>query len=601
MREWCANQGLLVASEYVEPGASATDDRRAVFQRMIADATVTPSPFEAIIIHSLSRFFRDVIQFGVYERRLVKLGVKVISVTQQTTEDPSGILARRVFSAFDEYQSQENSKHTSRAMRENARRGFFNGSRPPFGYRTVETEVLGNRGRRKKRLAVDEAEASVVRAIYALYLRGYEGRRMGIKEIVKHLNGRGQLMRGRPWRIQKVHHVLSAGVYRGELNYNVCDSKARKTRPPSEWIAVKVDPIIDAETFERVRQRREGRRPSALAPRRLTSPALLTGILRCGQCGAAMTLVTGKSGRYRYYKCVQRISKGNAACASRNVAVPVLEGLVLSALERKVFTPARLQAIWTEARRDLRSRSASDRQSVERLRAELQRRDEALQRLYAGVESGVLPLDETLQQRVQQAKAARESVLVEIAGIRRRQQLPLDRVRPGQLAAFSRLIRGKQRDSTSRFARDYLHALVDHVVVHGGMATISGNHARLAAAVAGEPVEAQVPRFMSDWRPRRDSNPCYRRERAVSWASRRRGRGRRGSLGRRTQAAAPPGRARKFTRAGPAGQLPNVPASPAAAHYRRWPAMDVPETAAVGNPPRAQRLRQRGHRSPATA
>ena len=28
------------------------------------------------------------------------------------------------------------------------------------------------------------------------------------------------------------------------------------------------------------------------------------------------------------------------------------------------------------------------------------------------------------------------------------------------------------------------------------------------------------------WRPRRDSNPCYRRERAMSWASRRRGRGR---------------------------------------------------------------------------
>ncbi len=28
----------------------------------------------------------------------------------------------------------------------------------------------------------------------------------------------------------------------------------------------------------------------------------------------------------------------------------------------------------------------------------------------------------------------------------------------------------------------------------------------------------------SKWRPLGDSNPCYRRERAVSWASRRRGR-----------------------------------------------------------------------------
>ena len=27
MRDWCASQGVLVAKKYVEPGASATDDR----------------------------------------------------------------------------------------------------------------------------------------------------------------------------------------------------------------------------------------------------------------------------------------------------------------------------------------------------------------------------------------------------------------------------------------------------------------------------------------------------------------------------------------------------------------------------------------------
>ena len=142
MRAWCKAHEHLIAQEYVEPGASATDDRRPVFQQMMADAQLSPAPFEIILVHSLSRFFRDVISFGVYERQLTKRGVKVVSITQQTAEDASGQLARRVFSAFDEYQSQENSKHTSRAMRENARRGFFNGSRPPFGYRVVETKCL---------------------------------------------------------------------------------------------------------------------------------------------------------------------------------------------------------------------------------------------------------------------------------------------------------------------------------------------------------------------------------------------------------------------------------------------------------------------------
>ena len=39
MRDWCQKQGLIVGKEYIEPGASATDDRRPEFQQMIADAT----------------------------------------------------------------------------------------------------------------------------------------------------------------------------------------------------------------------------------------------------------------------------------------------------------------------------------------------------------------------------------------------------------------------------------------------------------------------------------------------------------------------------------------------------------------------------------
>src|SRR5689334_13612587 len=78
LREWCKGQGLNVAAEYVEPGASATDDKRPVFQQMVFDAGQVPPPFGAIIVHSLSRFFRDSLGFALYERKLARLGVKVI-------------------------------------------------------------------------------------------------------------------------------------------------------------------------------------------------------------------------------------------------------------------------------------------------------------------------------------------------------------------------------------------------------------------------------------------------------------------------------------------------------------------------------------------
>ena len=56
MRDWCHTNGYDVAIEYIEPGASAKNDKRPVFQTMIMDATMKPSPYEAILVHSQSRF-----------------------------------------------------------------------------------------------------------------------------------------------------------------------------------------------------------------------------------------------------------------------------------------------------------------------------------------------------------------------------------------------------------------------------------------------------------------------------------------------------------------------------------------------------------------
>ena len=100
LRDWCKRNGHEIAKEYVEPGASATDDKRPEFQQMIADATLKPSPYEVIVVHSLSRFFRDMIEFALYERRLNKFGCKVVSITQITSDDSAGQMARQIFSMF---------------------------------------------------------------------------------------------------------------------------------------------------------------------------------------------------------------------------------------------------------------------------------------------------------------------------------------------------------------------------------------------------------------------------------------------------------------------------------------------------------------------
>ncbi len=56
---YCAARGYQLIETYVEPGASATNNRRREFQRMIEAGTGKCAPFDIIIVHRFSRFFRD--------------------------------------------------------------------------------------------------------------------------------------------------------------------------------------------------------------------------------------------------------------------------------------------------------------------------------------------------------------------------------------------------------------------------------------------------------------------------------------------------------------------------------------------------------------
>ena len=137
---YCASRGYQLVETYVEPGASATNDRRPEFQRMIEAGTSKPAPFDVVIVHSFSRFFRDHFELEFYVRKLAKNGVKLVSITQEMGDDPMHVMMRQIMALFDEYQSKENAKHVMRALKENARQGFWNGSLPPIGYRVVAAE-----------------------------------------------------------------------------------------------------------------------------------------------------------------------------------------------------------------------------------------------------------------------------------------------------------------------------------------------------------------------------------------------------------------------------------------------------------------------------
>ncbi len=508
MREWCKSQGLTIGMEYIEPGASATDDRRPSFQQMVADATSESRPYEAIIVHSRSRFFRDLFEFLNYERQLKRVGCKIISITQQTSDDPAGEMASKIFSLFDEYQSKENGKHTLRAMKENARRGYFNGSNAPYGYRTIETEIEGAKNKKKKIIAIDPAEAVIVTKIFDLYLNGNEKGSMGAKEIATYLNSRGIRHRRTAWNRSRVHEVLSSRTYIGEYYFNKTDSKTKTIKPESEWIKMEIEPIIEAATFEVARSRRAARAPDKVPPRLVNSPTLLTGILKCGKCGAGMTTVTGKGGKYRYYKCNTRIGKGNDLCTSPALPMKKLDDLVLSSLADKVFAPERVRTMLHEMRRIQKAANADISHKLKPLQKELENLRQGSERLFEAVEKGFLPMDETLQQRAHKLQARRQEILLEIAGLKRQREMPLDQLKDSQIEPFSKALRSTLLDRDSRFGKEYLKLLVNEIRIEDNEAQITGSYAAFGAMMAGTKKGTlnRVPSFVANWLPDLGSN-----------------------------------------------------------------------------------------------
>ena len=523
---YCQGKGWEVLECFVEAGASATYDRRPEFQKLIDKATGADRPLDTILVHSMSRFFRDQFQSEFYIRKLRKVGVEVVSITQPFENDSTGNLMRQFLGLFDEYQSKENGKHTLRAMRENARQDFWNGARIPFGYFVEEAERRGVKA--KKRLMILEPEAAVVKGIFDLAI-GRHGPAFGVKAIVNRLNAEGTSFRGKKFQISSIYRILTSRTYMGEHFYNKRFGKTGEEKPREEWIVSSVPAIISPEDFERIHASLAVRNPKVNPPRVVNGPTLLTGLARCGTCNSGMTIRTGKSGRYRYYTCAGCAQKGKSHCAGRSISMPKLDDVVLDHLANRLFKPDRLKVILeayvaqsTDAQGERSRRLATARQRQTEISGKISR---LMQMVANGLTEGD---DPDLANQVQGLKAQRGQAMQEVTILAQTASSAANVITDDRLASFSAAISEAIASPDPAFRKAYLRLFVDSVVVGDSEIAISGPKAALAKAAtfsALPPASEMVPSFIRAWRPVGDSNPCRRRERAVSWASRRTGRG----------------------------------------------------------------------------
>ena len=289
-------------------------------------------------------------------------------------------------------------------MREAASRGFFLGSKAPFGYIRVK---VSDGVKERPTLEVDTATAPVVKELFESSLRGN-----GLKEICKALNDRGITNRGKRWYKGGLHYLLTNEAYTGTAVWGRT-TKGEKAQDPvrveGAWPA-----LVSRELFDEVQQAMRNRAPKVRRPGTVGSKFLLSGLLRCGVCGRPYTGQFAKSGQFAYYICGTLHREGAGACEAGYLNAPKVEAFVVEKIRERILTEETIVELVTLAAEEVDEMAGEIAGRLEVIDAELGDVRKRLDRLYEALETSELTLEVlsprilSLRHREEQLEAARE-------------------------------------------------------------------------------------------------------------------------------------------------------------------------------------------------
>ncbi len=133
------------------------------------------------------------------------------------------------------------------------------------------------------------------------------------------MNRRGVLtQRGNTWSKSSLHSILRNQTYLGRRVWNREENSLRgvKWKDREQWIIVEGahEALVSDELFEQVQRRLEEKRANR-TPKYDDSPYLLSGMIKCGQCGARYAIHrTGRKGMFSYYRCGMRRRHDKDVC-----------------------------------------------------------------------------------------------------------------------------------------------------------------------------------------------------------------------------------------------------------------------------------------------
>ena len=434
LRAYAEANGYTVAREYIDEAESGRIADRPHFKEMIDEGSKPNSPFQVILVWKFSRFTRKREHAVAFKSMLRRKGIRVVSITEHADDTPTGKLMEAIIESVDEFYSENLAQEVTRGMREAASRGYFLSARAPLGYRRIK---VSDGVRERPTLEVDPDAAPIVKEIFESSLRGN-----GLKEICRELNEREITNRGRRWYKGGLHYLLTNEVYTGTAVWG----RTTKGEDAPDPVRVKGawEALISRDTFDRVQQGLRERAPKAQSPGRVGSTFLLSGLLRCGECGRPFIGQGAKSGQYAYYVCGTLHREGAGTCNAKYLNAPRVEEYILEKVKERILTDETITELVTLVAEEIDELAGKMSGRLKAINAELEDVESRLERLYEALETRQLTLEAlsprilSLRSRQDQLSAAKEEAEEQLE--RRRVELPTTEEIKGYMADFREIL-----------------------------------------------------------------------------------------------------------------------------------------------------------------
>ena len=463
LKEYAKDNGYSVAREYVDEAESGRVADRPQFREMIEEGSKLKAPFEVILVWKFSRFTRKREHAVAFKAQLRRKGIRVVSITEQAEDNATGRLLEGIIESVDEYYSENLAQEVVRGMREAASRGFFLGSKAPFGYTRVK---VSDGAKERPKLEVDPATAPVVRELFEKSLRGN-----GLKELCKELNDRGITNRGKRWYKGTLHYVLRNEAYTGAAVWGKTSKGGEAPDPvrvEGAWPA-----LVSRELFEDVQQAMSERAPKVQRPGRVGSQYLLSGLLKCGVCGRPYSAQGAKSGQFAYYICGTLFREGAGTCSARYLNAPKLETFVVEKIRERILNEETIVALVQLVAEEIDAMAGELSGRLEVVEAELGDVRKRLEKLYEAIETSELTLEVlsprimSLRHREEQLEAARDDAETQLE--QRRVELPDTE----EIAWYVADFRDFLKDGTIPEKKVLIRNFVEGIEVEGDEATLT--------------------------------------------------------------------------------------------------------------------------------